>query len=71
MATTVEKIRMATAKTGMSLSELARRMGQSPQNINSKLKRNTFTEEELKEIAQVLGAKYEPMRFIFDDGTEI
>ena len=62
---------MAAANKNMSLAELARRIGQTPQNINSKLKRNTFTEKELEQIADVLGAKYVPMKFIFDDGTEI
>ena len=68
---TVDKIRMAAAKKNISLSELSRRIGQTPQNVNSKLKRNTFTESELKQIAEALGAKYVPMKFIFDDGTEI
>lgn len=65
------KIRMAAAKKNISLSELSRRIGQTPQNVNSKLKRNTFTESELEQIAEALGAKYVPMKFIFDDGTEI
>ncbi len=68
---TVDKIRMAAAKKNISLSELSRRIGQTPQNVNSKLKRNTFTESELEQIAEALGAKYVPMKFIFDDGTEI
>ncbi len=65
------KIRMAAANKNISLSELSRRIGQTPQNVNSKLKRNTFTESELEQIAEALGAKYVPMKFIFDDGTEI
>lgn len=66
-----KKIRMAAANKNISLSELSRRIGQTPQNVNSKLKRNTFTESELEQIAEALGAKYVPMKFIFDDGTEI
>lgn len=50
-----KKIRMAAANKNISLSELSRRIGQTPQNVNSKLKRNTFTESELKQIAEALG----------------
>ena len=65
------KIRMAAANKKMSLAELSRKIGQSPSNFHQKLKRNTFTEKELEQIAEVLGAKYVPMKFIFKDGTEI
>ena len=71
MSTTVDKIRMAAAKKHISLSELARQIGTTPQNLNAKLKRSTFTEEELKSIAHVLGAEYVPIKFVFEDGTEI
>ena len=55
------KIRMAAANKNISLARLAKEIGQTPSNFHQKLKRNTFTE----------GAKYVPMKFIFDDGTEI
>ena len=40
---------------GISVAELARRIGQTPQNFNKKLKRETVSTEELMEIAEVLG----------------
>ena len=43
----------------ISLSELARRIGQTPQNFNKKLKRETISTEELIEIANVLGVRFE------------
>ena len=39
--TTSEQIRVLCVRTGVSLSELARRINQTPQNFNAKLKRNT------------------------------
>lgn len=42
----------------VSYAELARRTGQSPQNLNSKLKRESFTIGELEQIAEVLGANF-------------
>ena len=57
--TTSEQIRVLCVRTGISLSELARRINQTPQNFNTKLKRNTVTQDELNQIANVLGVTYE------------
>ena len=54
----------------ISVSELARRLGQSPQNFGKKLKRETITLEELKSIAEVMDVKFE-QTFILPDGKEI
>ncbi|HFI0329599.1 TPA: helix-turn-helix domain-containing protein, partial [Streptococcus suis] len=43
----------------ISVSELARCIGQTPQNFNKKLKRETVTLDELKAIADVLGVRFE------------
>lgn len=55
-----ETIRIALVKRGnLSEAELARRMGISPQNLHSKMKRDNFHESELREIAQALGLRLE------------
>lgn len=45
--------------TEKRLSELARRINQTPQNFSAKLKRNTITQDELNQIASALGVTYE------------
>ena len=51
-----EDIRILLVKRGnLSESELARRMGISPQNLHNKMKRDNFTETDLREIAAALG----------------
>ena len=45
-------------KNNISLSELARRIGQIPQNFDKKLKRDTVTLEELKLIVDVMGVTF-------------
>ena len=65
-----EQIRMLCAKLNISKAELARRLGQSPQNLNAKLKRESFTIEELKKIADVTGVEFKH-RFAFASGEEI
>jgi hypothetical protein len=55
---------------GISVSELARKLNQSPQNFNAKLKRNSVTQLELTQIADVLGILYE-QAFILPNGDKI
>ena len=65
-----QKIRMALGYSNISQAELARRIGQAPSNFNHKLKRGTFTVEELEKIGEVLGAKFF-FGYEFEDGTKI
>lgn len=68
--TTSDQIRVLCVRSGISLSELARRINQTPQNFNAKLKRNTITQDELIQIAQVLNATYEQY-FILPNGDKV
>jgi transcriptional regulator with XRE-family HTH domain len=55
-----KKIRILLVKQGnISEAELARRLGQTPQNFYHKMKRDNFSEEELREIAAALGCGLE------------
>ena len=65
-----QKISMALAYRGISQAALAREMGTTPSNFNQKLKRGTFTAEELRQIAEKLGGEYF-FGFRFPDGTQI
>ncbi len=56
----VESIRIAMVKRGnITEAELARRVGVSPQNFNHKMKRDNFTETDLREIAEALNLRLE------------
>ena len=56
----VQNIRIAMVKRGnISEAELARRVGVTPQNFNNKMKRDNFTETDLREIADALGLRLE------------
>lgn len=57
--TTSDIIRELCGKQNISMSELARRIGQSRQNVYKKLLRETLTIDELKQIADALGVKFE------------
>ena len=61
--TTSDMIRELCVKQNISLAELCRRIGQTPQNFNKKLKRGTVSTGEMLKIADVLGIVFE-QRFI-------
>lgn len=68
--TTSDMIRQLCEKMNISLAELCRRIGQTPQNFNKKLKRGTVSFEEMVAIAEALGVGYE-QAFVLPDGEYI
>ena len=68
--TTSDMIRELCDRMNISLAELCRRIGQTPQNFNKKLQRGTVSVEEMIIIADVLGVSFE-QRFIIEDGSYI
>ena len=66
-----QKIKTAGAYKGMSQAKLAAAIGMTASNFNQKLKRDTFTDDELAAIAKALGATFQPCSFVFPDGMKI
>ena len=53
-----EQIKVLCVRSNISVAELARRLGKSPQSFNAKMKRESFTIAELQLIAQAVDAKF-------------
>ena len=53
-----EQIKILCIRSNISVAELARRVGQSPQNFNSKLKRENFSISDLEELADAVGVSF-------------
>jgi len=68
--TTTEQIKVLCVRMDISIAELARRIGQSPQNFSAKLKRGTITDKELVKIADVLNISYKQL-FTLPNGEKI
>lgn len=67
-----EKIRILLIKKGnMSITDLAKLLDTSPQNLSGKMKRDNFSEKELQEIARVLNCEYKSSFVIKETGEEI
>lgn len=65
-----EQIRVLCVRSNISVSELARRYGTTPQNFSSKMKRESFSIEELERIAKALDCTFE-RHFVLSDGERI
>jgi len=68
--TTSDMVRELCEKKSISLAELCRRIGQTPQNFNKKLKRGTVSFQEMMTIAEVLNVGYE-QAFVLPNGERI
>lgn len=65
-----EQIRVLCVRSKISLAELARRIGTSPQSLNAKMKRESFTVSDLEVIADAVGAKF-VRKFELYNGEEV
>lgn len=65
-----EQIKKLCVTTGISLSELARRLNKSPQAFCQKIARGTFSISDLDEIAMVTECKLE-CNFVMMNGDKI
>ena len=66
-----DKIRIILIKRGnISEAELARKLGESPQNLNNKMRRDNFSEKDLQRIADVLDCTLS-ITFTLNDTKEV
>ncbi len=63
------QIRMLCARLNISMAELARRLGCSPQNLSAKMKRESFTVAELERIADVTSTVFS-RQFVLPNGEK-
>jgi transcriptional regulator with XRE-family HTH domain len=65
-----DQIRVLCVRTNISMAELARRIGISPQSLSAKMKRESFTIADLETIAEAVGAEFE-RKFVLHNGEKI
>lgn len=65
-----QKIKAACVASNMTLTELGKEMGMSQASMSNRLKTGKFTQEEIENMAEILGCKYRSY-FEFPDGTTI
>ena len=68
--TVSEQIKVLCVRSNISVAELARRIGKTQQALNSKMKRESFTVDELEIIAHAVNAGFK-REFILPNGDTI
>lgn len=66
-----EKIKIILKRRNMTITELASQLGTSRQNLTNKFARDNFSENEIKEIAQILDCEFIGTLKMKDTGEEI
>ena len=65
-----EQIKVLCVRSDISVAELARRIGTTPQNFNWKMKRESFTIAELEDIAHAVNSSFE-RKFVLKNGEKV
>ena len=63
-----EQIKVLCVRSDISVAELARRIGTTPQNFSGKMKRESFTIAELEDIA--VNSSFE-RKFVLKNGEKV
>lgn len=66
-----EKIKIALIKRGMSVKDLAAKLGCTSQNLSGKFKRDNFSEKELQEIAAAMNCEFRGVFISNETGEEL
>ena len=70
MSRPLTSLKILAIKTDMTITEMGRRMDKSPQAFSQKIKRGTFTLDDLQEIALATGSTLE-CAFVLPNGERI
>ena len=68
--TVEEQIKVLCIRSGISVSELARRLGTSPQNFNGKMHRESFSVTDMERIAKATDTEFR-REFVLKNGERI
>lgn len=66
-----KKIKLLLVEREMTLTELSKRLNKSVSNMSGKMARDNFSENDLREIADLLNYDYEPVFTDRNTGKQI
>ena len=65
-----EQIKVLCVRSNISVAELARRLGTTPQNFNGKLRRDSITVVDMERIAEATGTLFK-RDFVLKNGETV
>ncbi|HMM05290.1 MAG TPA: helix-turn-helix transcriptional regulator [Clostridiales bacterium] len=66
-----KKIKLLLVEREMTMTELAEKLNTGKSNLSGKMKRDNFSENDLKKIAEVLNCDYDIVFTMKDSGKQI
>ena len=69
--TTSEKIKVILGRRGLTISDLAEKLGTSRQNLTNKFARNNLSDKEMRDIANALNCSFDALFTLNDTGETI
>ena len=66
-----EKLKIIMGRRKVTITDLAKKTGQSPQNLANKFQRDNFSETELKKLTAALNCTFETVFTMTDNGEKI
>ena len=66
-----KSVKVLLLERGMTMTELAEKLGKTVQNISAKLRRDNLSEKELRDIAKACDATFTGGFVLNDTGKEI
>ena len=65
-----EQMKVLCVRNNIRVSELARRLGTTPQNFNGKMRRESFSVVDMERIAEVTGTTFK-REFVLRNGETV
>lgn len=65
-----QKVKVCCEISGITLTDLAKKMGMSQQSMTNRLATGKFHQDELEKMAEILGCEY-TSSFTYPDGTVV
>lgn len=66
-----KKIKLLLVERDMTMTDLAEKLNTGKSNLSGKMKRDNFSENELKKIAEILNCDYDIVFTMKDTGKQI
>ena len=66
-----KKIKLLLVERDMTMTDLAEKLNTGKSNLSQKIKRDNFSENELREIAEVLDCDYDIVFTMKDTGKQV
>ena len=66
-----ERVKLMASRRGVTLAQIAGMLGMSRQGLNSRMKLDTLSADDMRKVAEFLGCTYKSVFVMNDTGEEV